>query len=84
MSVKSSKGGGSIDNYFLTQITKFEKTENKLIKSLINFEECLIKQNTKLYDLEELVEKSQNENKKLKVEFDVLKSKVSLSIIFYS
>lgn len=65
-------------DYFLqTQVPKFERIENKLIKNILKIEEQIIKQNGKVLEMEDIIDKLQENEQKFKLEIDMLSSKVN-------
>jgi cell fate (sporulation/competence/biofilm development) regulator YlbF (YheA/YmcA/DUF963 family) len=59
------------------QVPRFEKLENKLVKYMTGIEEHILRQNEKVLEMEEIIEHLQRSEQKLKIEIDMLSSRVS-------
>jgi hypothetical protein len=66
-----------LDYFLQTQVPKFERIENKLIKNILKIEEQIIKQNGKVLEMEDIIDKLQENEQKFKLEIDMLSSKVN-------
>jgi len=67
----------SIENFIIDQVPRFEKLENRLLKYINGIEDHILRQNEKVLEMEEIIDQLQRNEQKLKVDMDILSSKVN-------
>jgi len=74
---RSSDIKQNVEYYLNNQVPRFEKLENRLLKYLGGIEDHILRNNEKVLEMEEIIDQLQRNEQKLKLEIDMISSKVN-------
>jgi len=74
---RSSDSRQNVEYYINNQVPRFEKLETRLLKYLGGIEDHILRNNEKVLEMEEIIDQLQRNEQKLKLEIDMISSKVN-------